>query len=92
MPQITEQLREEVFRKKGRRCRYCGKLAHAVDHYFPAKYGGATNLLNLEPVCEKCNRLKGDTVPHPDPNHPAHLWWLRNHPMNERCRNYYKKG
>lgn len=90
MPQITEQLREEVFRKKGKQCRYCGKPAQAIDHYFPAKYGGPTNLTNLEPVCEECNSSKGDTVPHPDPTHRAHHWWIPNHPMNDRCRSYYK--
>jgi len=97
MPQITDELREEVFRRKGRACSYwnknaktCERLATEIDHYFPQKYGGPTRLDNLEPVCSRCNTQKGDTVPHPDPRHHAHRWWIEGHPMNDRCRRYYK--
>ena len=89
MGYVSDELKEQVFRGKGRNCSYCTKSATDVDHYFPQNRSGPTEYANLEPACESCNSAKGDSVPHPTPGHPNHKWWIPGHPMNRRCRRYY---
>lgn len=52
----------------GRRCVYCAtplELDHAtLDHVWPLARGGAHAPGNLVTACVRCNRLKGDLVPH----------------------------
>jgi 5-methylcytosine-specific restriction endonuclease McrA len=35
-----------------------------LDHVFPLAHGGAHTLGNLVAACVRCNRLKGDLLPH----------------------------
>ena len=50
------------------RCVYCGLLlefAHAtLDHVYPRAKGGAHAPGNLVVACARCNRMKGDLLPH----------------------------
>ncbi|MFB7176861.1 HNH endonuclease signature motif containing protein [Streptomyces sp. NPDC056257] len=42
---------------------YCYNQATSMDHVIPFARGGADDLSNLVPICDRCNRLKGDRTP-----------------------------
>ena len=52
----------------GSRCVYCASLlapdAATLDHVFPIARGGTHDPGNLVTACGRCNRLKGDMLPH----------------------------
>lgn len=52
----------------GRRCVYCAaRLAleeATLDHVYPLARGGTNAGGNLVTACARCNRLKGDMLPH----------------------------
>ncbi len=61
---ISEELRQQVFRRDHYTCRYCGSKdgpLHA-DHVYPASKGGETTLSNLVTACQHCNVKKGSRV------------------------------
>ncbi len=45
-------------------CYYCHKICNdtkmTIDHVYPKKYGGVSVPANLRPVCNECNREKGN--------------------------------
>lgn len=53
--------RQNVFRRDGHRCVYCGS-GHdlTLDHVIPRAKGGRTHWLNLVTACRRCNSQKGD--------------------------------
>jgi 5-methylcytosine-specific restriction endonuclease McrA len=55
--------REEVFRRDGYRCVYCGLVYPeddlSVDHVQPRVRGGDRSGGNLVTACRACNRAKG---------------------------------
>lgn len=55
--------RNEIFRRDGYRCVYCGELFPAeeltVDHVQPRIRGGDRSEGNLVTACRACNTLKG---------------------------------
>lgn len=54
---IDRELRELVYRDKGRRCVLTGSTANlTADHIVPVALGGATRLCNLRPLTESANR------------------------------------
>lgn len=56
--------RENIFRRDGHECVYCGsdqKLT--LDHVMPRAQGGRTVWRNLVTACYKCNSEKGDQTP-----------------------------
>ena len=60
---IPERVRIEVWRRDGGKCTRCGsreKLEY--DHIVPVSKGGGSTSRNIELLCEKCNRGKGDRV------------------------------
>lgn len=59
--QMTTTLRRAVFRRDGRRCRYCRTRTGPfhIDHIFPVSRGGESILSNLAVACLPCNRSKG---------------------------------
>jgi 5-methylcytosine-specific restriction endonuclease McrA len=61
-------LKHATMRDCGRRCVYCARpLALDVatlDHVHPVAHGGAHTPGNLVTACARCNRLKGDMLPH----------------------------
>lgn len=64
---MPRELREEVWRRYGRRCVYCGALAKEIDHVIPywyLEYQGRPphDIKNLRPACERCNLLAGGRV------------------------------
>lgn len=44
-------------------CHYCGGRADTKDHYIPTALGGTSDLNNLVPACEECNRVKDCMIP-----------------------------
>ena len=58
---------EEVFKKDGFRCVYCGHDGRTfegwkflvVDHFKPRTKGGGKDLSNLNTACLICNLMKG---------------------------------
>ncbi len=68
-----KKLRDEVFRRDGYRCRYCGAGGQGVrlemDHVIPRWKGGKNDRANLVCACRGCNQGKGGNpsgwVPNP---------------------------
>ena len=61
---IPDSLRLRVLMASGRRCALCGGTSRErpldVDHIIPRSRGGKTVLSNLQVLCSKCNRSKGN--------------------------------
>ncbi len=56
--------RQNVFKRDGFRCQYCGDRDDlTLDHVMPKSRGGRTNWDNLITACKKCNSKKGDFTP-----------------------------
>lgn len=58
-------IREEVFKRDGYICAYCGDEdgPHEVDHIRPIKRGGGNDLDNLCVACRPCNVSKNNRLP-----------------------------
>lgn len=60
---MTPQLRYEVIRRDGHRCRCCGASVSTgailhVDHIIAVALGGQTTASNLQTLCSACNQGK----------------------------------
>lgn len=56
--------KENVFKRDGFQCQYCGNQKDlTLDHLVPKAKGGKTSWNNLVTACKKCNSLKGDYTP-----------------------------
>lgn len=56
--------RQNIFKRDGNRCQYCGTPDHlTLDHVIPKSRGGKTNWDNLATACKRCNSRKGDFTP-----------------------------
>ncbi|WP_138993053.1 HNH endonuclease [Larkinella sp. C7] len=77
--------RQNIFKRDGNRCQYCGKLEDlTLDHVLPKSRGGKTNWDNLITACKRCNSQKGDLTPeeagmklYQKPFKPSFLVFLR---------------
>jgi len=49
--------------KRRWRCVYCGRVATAVDHFWPTNRGGEDIVQNLMPACLSCNASKRASEP-----------------------------
>lgn len=61
---VTQQLRYQVIKRDGYRCRCCGYSVSEgarlhVDHIHPVSKGGRTVEKNLQTLCWGCNMGKG---------------------------------
>ncbi|MFT4217291.1 MAG: HNH endonuclease [Micropruina sp.] len=54
---------ENVLRRDGHACAYCGRPASTRDHVIPRSRGGPTSWLNLVAACAECNGVKRDRTP-----------------------------
>ena len=53
--------RQNLFRRDGFRCVYCGSGERlTLDHVVPRAQGGKTTWKNLVTACSRCNAKKGD--------------------------------
>lgn len=66
---MTSQLREEIKQRDGYKCQNCGvsiqdepHLLLEIDHIIPVSKGGLTTKDNLQTLCWKCNRKKGNKI------------------------------
>lgn len=61
---IDECLREQVLKRDGYRCRYCGSTESPfhLDHVYPVSKGGETTIDNLVTACVKCNLSKHNKI------------------------------
>jgi 5-methylcytosine-specific restriction endonuclease McrA len=63
-----QAIKRATMRDCGRRCVYCGQCLDltvaTLDHVYPLAHGGAHAPGNLVVACGRCNRLKGDMLPH----------------------------
>jgi 5-methylcytosine-specific restriction endonuclease McrA len=56
--------RDNVFKRDGFQCQYCGtKTELTLDHVVPKAKGGKTSWNNLVTACKKCNSKKGNYSP-----------------------------
>lgn len=56
--------RQNIFKRDGHRCVYCGTHDDlTLDHVMPKSRGGRTSWENLITACRRCNAKKGDYTP-----------------------------
>ncbi len=56
--------RQNIFKRDGHRCVYCGTHEElTLDHVLPKSRGGRTSWDNLATACKRCNTRKGDCTP-----------------------------
>jgi len=78
--------RENVFKRDGFTCQYCGTQKDlTLDHLTPKARGGDTSWNNLVTACKKCNSFKGNFTPEEaglqlssKPYKPSYLTYLHN--------------
>jgi len=60
---IPSSLRWQVWGRDNFTCQKCGSRKNlAIDHIHPESKGGKTELDNLQTLCGKCNREKGNKI------------------------------
>lgn len=63
---VSNKMRFSIYKRDGYRCRKCGisqKYAELeVDHIIPIAKGGKSTYNNLQTLCQKCNKEKGDKI------------------------------
>jgi 5-methylcytosine-specific restriction endonuclease McrA len=77
--------RQNVFRRDGNECQYCGSTHDlTLDHVLPRSRGGLSTWENLATACKSCNAKKGDLTPEEakmplkrKPFKPSFLMFLR---------------
>jgi 5-methylcytosine-specific restriction endonuclease McrA len=56
--------RQNIFKRDGFRCQYCGAGDNlTLDHVVPKSRGGSSDWGNLITACKNCNSKKGDFTP-----------------------------
>ena len=58
--------RDEMWRKVGTKCRYCGKKATELHHLIPISLGGDNRIENIIPLCHKHHVMAHRKLPHGD--------------------------
>jgi len=60
---ISSNLRWQVWERDNFICQKCGSRKYlTIDHIFPESKGGKAELNNLQTLCEKCNKGKGNKI------------------------------
>lgn len=61
---VSDTIRLQVLKNSGGRCALCGATSRErpldIDHIIPRSRGGLTTPSNLQVLCSKCNRSKGN--------------------------------
>lgn len=62
-PPIPKEVADTVWNRDGGKCVYCGSTENLhFDHIIPFSKGGATNVENLQLLCQKCNLEKSNKI------------------------------
>ena len=62
-PRIPKEVVDAVYKRDGGRCVECGSVENLqLDHIIPFSRGGATNVENLQLLCQKCNLAKSNKI------------------------------
>lgn len=60
---IPQKLRWDVFKRDGFKCLKCGThIDLHCDHIYPESLGGKLHISNLQTLCAKCNKSKGNRI------------------------------
>ena len=81
----VELTRQNVFKRDGFECKYCGTDNNlTLDHVIPRSKGGKSTWSNLITACKSCNAKKGDYTPHDaglvlnsSPYKPSYVMFIR---------------
>lgn len=77
--------RENVFKRDGFKCQYCGTTKElTLDHLIPKAKGGKSSWSNLVTACKRCNSRKGNYSPEEAglqltfrPYRPSYIMYLK---------------
>ena len=62
---VSNRMRFSIYKRDGYRCRICGRSGAfndlEIDHIRPIAKGGKTTYDNLQTLCRRCNKRKGDS-------------------------------
>lgn len=62
---VSNKMRFAIYKRDGYRCCYCGRSEDAdyleIDHIKPIAKGGKSTYDNLQTLCRRCNKNKGDS-------------------------------
>ena len=62
---VSNKMRFSIYKRDNYRCRICGRTerqdALEIDHIKPIAKGGKSTYDNLQTLCRRCNKEKGDT-------------------------------
>lgn len=62
-PPIPKEVVDTVWNRDGGKCVCCGSTENLhLDHIIPFSKGGATNVENLQLLCQKCNLEKSNKI------------------------------
>lgn len=62
-PSIPREVVDTVWNRDAGKCVYCGSTENLhLDHIIPFSKGGATNVENLQLLCQKCNLEKSNKI------------------------------
>lgn len=62
-PPIPKDVQDVVYNRDGGKCVLCGSAENLhFDHIIPFSKGGATNIENLQILCQKCNLEKSNKI------------------------------
>jgi hypothetical protein len=69
---VSNHLRFQIYNRDNYRCQKCGKhqieANLEIDHIIPVSKGGKTEYNNLQTLCHRCNKEKGNKLEHYDRN------------------------
>jgi hypothetical protein len=61
---VSNKMRFSIYDRDGYRCRYCGRSGKfwdlEIDHIKPISKGGKSTYDNLQTLCKRCNKEKGN--------------------------------
>ncbi|MBO7187136.1 MAG: HNH endonuclease [Clostridia bacterium] len=61
---VSNKMRFAIYKRDGYRCCNCGKTQEVecleIDHIKPISKGGKSTYDNLQTLCKRCNKIKGD--------------------------------